>query len=69
MNNFYTYIYDKNEKEIASLEGLVTLLPDMELEIHSYNHPLTVERVIFRYDHPDQNPGFHVYCKEETQEN
>lgn len=66
MEDFNTYFFDKNGVRIGSLIGLIPVTPGMELQVKGYKGLFTVEKYFLRIDHPDRDPGFHVFCREEA---
>jgi len=66
MDDFYTYFYDKKKERIGSLIGLIPISVGMKLQLKGFNQDFTVEKYFLKIDHPDREPGFHVFCKEKV---
>jgi len=60
---YYTYfIY--NKKQIGSASGILPIQKDMLVKLHGYeNDNFIVDHLVFKYDHPDTNPGLYVYLE------
>jgi len=65
--DYNIYFYNSNGKTVANLDFFsLPLYKGMKIEIHGYKNDFTVKEWFFRIEHPDKDPGLHVYLNEEA---